>query len=144
MKKIPMTTSTFKYQGKTVTIPGGWIAMVPEVKLIPGDLVALARSLEDEYPRQHEAEIAAQATISATFTQGWVRNLRLSIQGWARKYARFENALTTQDGLTVLRGFRPELIAPYYWPGDGPVGRKGKVDVMNVMRIMYQTAMRGD
>lgn len=118
-----------------ILIPGGWFARVPRIQADDRSVAAYTNYYQQVYgwpPAQCRA--AAAATIQAAFENGFIRQLKLSIQRWARLYAeRFQ--ARQSDG--TLRGFDPELIQNGFCPGEN-TGRKGKTFVKQLFMEMWE------
>ena len=117
-----------------IFVPGGWQAWVPEVELLDSDLNAYAAAFMDEERGDAlAARRRAARIIAAEYGRCRIRNLRLSVAGWARKYSRMypdlcEEAERKRGGhmryCWILRGFDPERIQACFLP-DANTGRRG-------------------
>lgn len=129
MKKIPFGDLQTNWRQRTLFVPGGWMATVPEVTPDPQALQAFQRYLEADGMTPALARLTALDTIQGVFEAGYLRGIRNMLYSRVKDYADRWPQLVREDG--TLEGFDPERLQGAYFPFER-VGRRGKsfVDIM--------------
>lgn len=123
MKRIEMGPLTTVWRERTLLLPGGWQAVVPEVKADARSMEAFVRYLESDGISKMGARQRAMETIQAVFESGYMKGLRSMLYARAKEYAQRWPELVTEDGR--LLGFDPATLQSAYFPFER-TGRRGK------------------
>lgn len=128
MKTLKMPHLSFKQNGKTLIIPGGWSANCPVIeKLDAATLRAYGRFLQTEHGLDmEEAEAETYGRMQKLLEASWTRHLQESLKHYARRYAKYHPERITDEGL--LSGFDPVKIQRAWMPQEN-TGRRGKEGV---------------
>lgn len=137
MKPLPFADLQTRYQERTLFVPGGWTAFVPEVTPDANTLQAFTRYLEADGMSRMVARQAALETIQSVFESGYLRGIRNMLYARAKEYAQRFPALVRDDG--TLAGFDPTQLQRAYFPFER-TGRRGKHFVDEIMRGMAANA----
>ena len=141
MKKLEMTPlqTGAKLKGKPVTLylPGGWEAIVPQVKADDTTRRAFARYLRNEGLTEWDAEQEADATIQKLFESAYIRGVRAMLYRRMKEYAEQYPDLVTDDG--KLKGFSPERLQSAYFPYE----RSGRVGKTFIDTLFAEMAKEG-
>lgn len=137
MKAIPVSDIWLRTQHGQTLIPGGWTVPVPEVRPVDADLRVLRMAMLDDYAGDAvRAERRVLADVANEFAQAHIRNVRFSVAGYARKFARrFPKKVKRRDGYVELSGFDPTRVAALYWAGLN-TGRRGNPWADQLLREM--------
>lgn len=136
MKQIKMPD--MRTGNPEILIPGKWYARVPQISADDRSIRAYTTYYQQVYgwpPAQCRA--AGAATLQAAFENGFIRQLKLSIQRWARLYAQRFPEARQPDG--TLRGFDPDVVQNGFCPAEN-TGRKGKTFMKALMMEMWEDA----
>lgn len=118
-------------QAGKLTIPGGWIAKVPEI-----GLEAKALTAYTSYVMKRESVMAEDAKAivldrhQGLYVYGFLTSLRAAVRYRARQYHKKYG---------TLDGFDPELMIRLWMPGEN-VGRRGKPFAITLMAEMAKSA----
>lgn len=128
MKTLKMPDLTFKTQGKTLKIPGGWDASVPVIKTVDDAAVrAYSRFFQTKYGySQAEGEEEFLQRLQDLLDASWRRHLQESLKHYARRYAKYHPEKIQDDG--TLLGFDPARVQRA-WMMQEITGRAGKEGV---------------
>lgn len=108
------------------TVPGGWLAKVPNVGPSVSDERIFVQKYVDEGMGRVAARTHARDVMQRVFEGGWIAGLRQAIRRWAEWYI---------EEFGDLRGFDPSRLSIWYVPFDNP-GRAGKPGAIAEMRDM--------
>lgn len=103
-----------------ILIPGGWRAQVIEVTPESAAFELYLPVLNAMGFTQEKASQIILKMVQDIYSGGYLHKLRMSVAGYAEKYAKMFPHLTSVDyDVALLRGFNPEVAQRYYLPSIG-------------------------
>jgi len=135
MIRVKMTT----IKRKGLTVPGGWIARIPSVKLFVEEQQHYVRYYERRGMPEARAHDTVLNAITALWVRAWTDRLRESVANAAVRYNKMFPELK-------LAGFDPEQVQAVYVPGE-KTGRDGKPAAYELLRRLGEAERarrRGD